>query len=112
MEQDKPKVIQLDNPLEGAFWPEARVLLIPVPNVHRFLAFGVLGESGPVIFVAKGSLDQLGDFIARMQNEGSHVEFHGHPPPRLEALWEKHSGDAAPPFETKNGESPPPPPPG
>jgi hypothetical protein len=111
-QQDLP-FYPLESPVEHTFWQDARrrVLIVPVKDRSRFLAFGVRGDEAKAVFIAGGRIwEHLGDFIARMQQEGASVEFLNKPPAHLIKDWREYGGDEG--YESKNGEPPPDLPPG
>ena len=113
MNQQEPKFLPLESPGPLTFWPDAqrRVLILPMRDSAQFLALGVLGEQETPVFVARGNLwEHLGDFLARMEQEGARVEFPMQLSPHLDALWKEYAFSDD--FESKNSEPPPPPPPG
>lgn len=111
MNQQEPKFLPLESPGPLTFWPDAQRRVVILLMRDQFLALGVLGEQETVVFVARGSRwEHLGDFLARMVQEGARVEFPRELSAHLAALWKEYgfSDD----FESKNSEPPPPPPPG
>lgn len=111
-QQDLP-FYPLESPKEHTFWPEARrrVLILPVRDRTRFLAFGVRGDEAEGVFITGGRIwEHLGDFMARMKEEGASVEFLREPPAHLIRDWLEYGGDDG--YESKNAEPPPDPPPG
>jgi hypothetical protein len=113
MRQQNLPFYPLESPDEPTFWPEAqrRVLILPVRDFTQFLALGVLGDKETAVFAARGKiLEHLGDFLARMKEEGTRVELLREPPAHLTKLWREYARDEG--YESKNAEPPPPPPPG
>jgi hypothetical protein len=103
----------LESPEEHTFWPDTRrrVLILPVMDNTQFLAIGVLGNGETAVFIARGTIwEHLGDFVARMKEEGASVEFLREPPAHLTQIWLEYGGDDG--YETKSAEPPPDPPPG
>jgi hypothetical protein len=83
-----------------------RTLFMPLSNPFEFLAFGVLAPSNEVLFVARGEVaSHLGDFIARMVQEGASVEFYARPPLPDDVLAPYIKDD---PHDQKEAEPPPP----
>ncbi|ATB35239.1 hypothetical protein CYFUS_000651 [Cystobacter fuscus] len=113
MSPSTPPFHDLEFPNDVPLWPSndtatRRVFLMPAPDPSLFVAFGVLGASAEVSFVARGSLlENLGFFIERMLRESARVGLYALPPVPRE-LIEKYG--APPPFEGHEFEAPPKPP--
>lgn len=113
MSKPKSPFYNLEFDSEATFWTEGdatsrRTFLMPVTIPSEFLALGVLGTSKEACFVARGTVrEHLGSFIARMERDGSSVEFYARPPLPEWLLKEYTEG---PPWEGHEFEPPPPPP--
>ena len=86
MSQQEPAFYNLEFFGDAAFWNGAgdvsrRTFLMPLSNPAEFLAFGVVGPSTTVHFVARGRVrEHLGEFITRMVRDGATVELYARPP--------------------------------
>jgi hypothetical protein len=107
----KPPFHELEFSSGVTFWPEGdastrRTYLMPVSTPSEFLAFGVLGPSKTVVFVARGRVrEDLGRFIARMAQDGASVELYARPPLPANLLNEYTKN---PGHEGKEYDDPPP----
>jgi hypothetical protein len=109
----QPDFYSLDFFSDANFWTAGdastrRAFIMPLPEPSEFLGFGVLVPSNEVLFVARGHVvDHLGNFIARMEQEGAVVELHARPPLPDVILNEYIKGS---PHEQRESERPPDPP--
>jgi len=112
-DKPKPPFYELEFSSDAPFWTGAdastrRTFLMPVSTPSEFLAFGVVGPSSQVLFVARGRVrEHLGDFIARMVRDEAGVELYIRPPLPGWIIREYTSG---PPHEGHEYDEPPRPP--
>ncbi|WP_257462226.1 hypothetical protein [Archangium lipolyticum] len=82
MSHQEPVLYNLKFSVDYPYWRgvedrSRRVFLMPLPNPAEFVAFGVLGPSNTVLFVARGRVgERLGDFLERMKRSGAGVELY------------------------------------
>ncbi|MBZ4414972.1 hypothetical protein [Myxococcus sp. RHSTA-1-4] len=113
MSQQEPAFYNLEFFGDAPFWNGAgdaarRTFLMPLPNPAEFLAFGVVGPSSTVHFVARGrALEHLGEFTARMAQAGATVELYARPPLPW-PLVKRYTSDE--PYESGETDGPKPPP--
>jgi hypothetical protein len=82
MSQQEPTFYNLKFSGDAPFWAGAeeltrRTFLMPLSNPAEFLAFGVVGPSSTVLFVARGRVrEDLGRFLATMAQAGASTELY------------------------------------
>ncbi len=109
----QPEFYSLEFDSDADFWAMAgeaarRTFIVPLSNPVEFLAFGVLGPSKEVLFVARGQMaEHLGDFIARMVQAQASVELYARPP-LPDSILNSHVEEA---HHDQQETQPPPPPP-
>lgn len=99
-----PTVQELEFSNDIIFWTEGaattrRTFLMPLSNPLEFMAFGVLGVSHQLHFVAHGRVrEDAGAFIDRMKQDGASVELYAQAPLSEDIL--RHYG-VGQPYETQ-----------
>jgi hypothetical protein len=107
----QPEFYSLEFHGDVDFWGQTgdatrRTFLMPLSTPAEFLAFGVLGPSNEVLFVARGRVrDHLGDFIVRMVQAGASVELYARAPLPGHILNDYIKDN---PHEQKETDNPPP----
>lgn len=113
MSQQEPAFFDLEFFGDVPFWGDAegsprRTFLMPLPEATGFLAFGVVGPSDTVRFVARGKLrEHLGEFITRMDRAGASVELYERPPLPWPFLKRYLSDEDYESYETEGPKNPP-----
>jgi hypothetical protein len=111
--QQEPAFYNLEFFGDAAFWEgtedaSRRAFLMPLPSPAEFLAFGVVGPTSTVHFVARGRVhEHLGEFVAAMTRDGATVELYARPPLPW-PLVKRYISDE--PYENTETEGPKPPP--
>jgi hypothetical protein len=107
----QPEFYSLEFFSDANFWTVGdastrRTFLMPLASPGEFLAFGVLGPSNELIFVARGRvMDHLGPFLTRMKQAEATVELYARPPLPDDIIHEYTKGDG---HEQKETDVPPP----
>ena len=113
MSQQDPVFHDLEFFGDAPFWAEGgnatrRTFLMPLPDPAGFLAFGVVGPSDTVLFVARGKVrEHMGAFIARMAQAGASVELYDRPPLPWHLVKRYTSDDPYEGQETEGPKNPP-----